>query len=126
MVFVAQEFGTDIGQRNVVLRVVRDFPHVSGGGGVKDQRVAEITADPPGRGFDPAPRGGHLRIVSHRRPTGPWRVHRVTPARAARPGGRFIATPFRRSSVACRAPYRSTATTFGTRLRSTGCPSRRL
>src|SRR5689334_21882130 len=79
MVFVVQELGTNVGERDVVLQVVRDFPDVPGGGGVKDQRVAEITADPARGGLDPAARGGHLRIVcfgGHRWTTDPWRPDR--------------------------------------------------
>ena len=47
---VAQKPGTDIRQRNVVLRVVRHLPHVTRRGGVEDQFVVDEAADPPWRG----------------------------------------------------------------------------
>ena len=64
MVFVAQELRPHIGERDVVLRVVRHFPDVAGPGGVENQLMSEIAADPPRRRLDPSARSGHLRVIA--------------------------------------------------------------
>src|SRR6476661_5803294 len=53
-----------IGERDVVLRVIRHFPDIAGIGGVEHQLVPEKSAQPPRCRLDPSARGGHLRVIA--------------------------------------------------------------
>ena len=63
MVLVTEQLGAHIGPRDVVLRVVRDLPHIARVSGVEEQFAAEVTAHSARRRFD-APAGRrNLRVV---------------------------------------------------------------
>jgi hypothetical protein len=66
MVLIAQELGSDVCMRDVVLRVVRQLPHVPSRRRVEDQLLTEEAADPPRRRFDTSANRGHLGIVGGR------------------------------------------------------------
>jgi len=60
---VDEEPHAHIADRHVIVRVIRDLPHVARAEGVEDQLSAGVAADPAGAGLDPPALGGRLRIV---------------------------------------------------------------
>ena len=65
VLLVDQRCGINVGERNVVLRIVRPLPDVDGAGGVQDGVGADGGADPSGYRFHVVDRGDHRRVVGH-------------------------------------------------------------
>lgn len=64
-VFVDEQIRTDIGERDVVLRVVRPLPHIDRRRRIQDELTGQERTDPPGDGLDVVHRRDHLRIAAH-------------------------------------------------------------
>src|SRR5450755_4542679 len=92
MLLVDQHGGFHVGDRDVVLRVVRPLPHVQRSGGVQYYRAAEHRADPARYRLDVIDRRDHLWVVSH----GNLPVASVRGPRGGRPGWSASRAAYRR------------------------------
>jgi hypothetical protein len=71
LMLINQKISVDPVDRDVILRIIRPFPHVQRPGGIEHGLAIQDGADPTGYGFDVVDWGDHLRVVTHAAPLWP-------------------------------------------------------